>query len=187
MFVQHMHRRNLHKTSTSSTARVASFIKLTVQKQVNKTRSLSREKTGSAKRLKARARGGKNGGTLPKLCQDARIKGCFLLKQSSFARLYCQNTIMEMNRTRSRLKEPSFLSTMGAPSCAATTVVKIHQRQGIKKGRLEVSLQLEGLINLCGNLSSLKPSEDPRKVYSHCILTYFPSVLKMIHKLMVLF
>lgn len=89
MFVQYMHQRNIHRNSTSRIASVASFIKLTLQKQVNKNRSLSREKTGSAKRLKARARGGKNGGTLPKPCQDARIKGCFLLKQSTFARLYC--------------------------------------------------------------------------------------------------
>lgn len=84
-----MHQRNLHKTSTSRTAKVASFIKFTVQKQVNKTRSPFREKTGSAKKLQARASRRKNGGTLPKPCQDAGIKGCFLLKQSTFARLYC--------------------------------------------------------------------------------------------------
>lgn len=50
---------------------------------------VSQEIKKKKERLKARAREGKNGGTQPKLCQDARIKGCFLLKHSAFARLCC--------------------------------------------------------------------------------------------------
>lgn len=37
MLVQHMHWRNLHKTSASTMARVASFVKLTVQNTLIKT------------------------------------------------------------------------------------------------------------------------------------------------------
>lgn len=159
-----------HKTSTSTMARLAYFIKLTVQKHINKNRSPSREKTSLVKTLKARARGKKYGGTLPKPCQDGTIKDCFLLKQSMLAR-FVRTPLWKWIGLVHASKIIHFCLQWRVSVCGYNSgqnpLETSHKARQITR-----SLSTTGsLINLCGNQRSLKSNENPRYVYSHCILT----------------
>lgn len=173
-----------HKTSTCAMARLASFIKLTVQNHINKNRSPSREKTSLVKTLKARARGGKNGGTLPKPCQDDTIKDCFLLKQSMFARF---------------VKTPlwKWIGLVHASKILHFCLqwrVSVQLQQWSKSTRDKARSKAhykKSFYNWKFNKSVWKPEisqiQWKPKIYIFSLYTNLPSALKMIQKLMISF
>lgn len=118
MLVQHMHWRNSHQTSTSTMARVASLVKLTVQKHVNKIRSPSRKKTGLVKTLKAKGQRRKEWRDSTQVLSRCQNKGLFPAKTIYNCQILLLELHYEMNRTRSRLKDPSCLFTVGLSLCS---------------------------------------------------------------------